>query len=93
MLNAGVGLLRGSGVIEDIVRIDNDNTGKGIHFNAKNVSNVQDKLAAVLTKTVPMSEQDRETLFLDYLKALENLSADTIWDWWKTGKKPTEADV
>ena len=90
VFDAGIGLERKAGNIEYIVRIDNDDTGKGIHFNAKNNSDVQDKLAAELKKTVSMPKDDRETLFLDYLNALKNLSADTIWDWWRTGRKPTE---
>lgn len=36
-----------------------------------------------------MKENERLSLFYDYLQALENLSAETIWDWWRTGKKPT----
>ena len=87
MFDTGVGLLRDR-IIEDIVRIDNDDTGKGIHFNAKNQSDTKDKLAAVISKTVAMKPADRTTLFEQYLKALENLEADTIWTWWKTGKKP-----
>ena len=43
----------------------------------------------MITNTVGMQPADRTTLFLQYLKALENLEADTIWTWWKTGKKPT----
>ncbi|PCH42823.1 hypothetical protein WOLCODRAFT_152878 [Wolfiporia cocos MD-104 SS10] len=87
-LSSGVGLLRNSGIIEDIIRIDNDDTGKGIHFNAKDQSDTSQKLAASLEKTVKMSPEDRTTLYVQYLKALENLSADTIWDWWRTGHKP-----
>ncbi|PCH42828.1 hypothetical protein WOLCODRAFT_164043 [Wolfiporia cocos MD-104 SS10] len=90
-LSSGVGLKRKS-ALEDIVRIDNDNTGKGIHFNAKNESDTSQKLAAVLQKTVSMSAKDRDVLYGQYLKALENLSADTIWDWWRTGHKPTHVE-
>ncbi|KAI0746930.1 hypothetical protein C8Q80DRAFT_1121618 [Daedaleopsis nitida] len=45
--------------------------------------------AARLEKTASMSKNARYALYLDYLKALENLEADTLWDWWRTGKKTT----
>ncbi|KAI0746929.1 hypothetical protein C8Q80DRAFT_807338 [Daedaleopsis nitida] len=86
----GVGLLRPSGIVEDIIRIDNDNTGKGIHFNAKNLSSTSAKFAGRLQKTVTMgTPAERNALYLEYLGALENLQADTLWDWWRTGRKPT----
>lgn len=71
------------------MRIDNDDAGKGIHFNAKNQSVPGDKLAASLLKTIAMKPADRKTLYEQHLKALENLSAHTIWVWWLTGTKPT----
>ena len=89
-LCTGVGLQRRSGVIEDIVRIDNEDGPKGIHFNAKNQSDTKDKLASVIKPTVSMKPADRTTLFEQYLHALENISADTIWRWWQTGVKPTQ---
>ncbi|KAH9916402.1 uncharacterized protein BXZ73DRAFT_53808 [Epithele typhae] len=82
-----------AGVLEDIVRIDNDDTGKGIHFNAKNLSDTSDKLAARITSTIAMTPAARKALFEDYLKALVNLEGTTIWDWWRTGTKPTQAAV
>ena len=87
---AGVGLARPSGIVEDIVRIDNDDTGKGIHFNAKNLTDTSKKLADTIQPTVAMTPAKRKELFEQYLKALENLAPDTIWDWWMTGKKPTQ---
>ena len=86
----GVGLKRKSGNVEYIVRIDNEDGDKGIHFNAKNESNTADKVATVITPTVDMKPVDRAILFEQYLHALENLSADTIWRWWQTGVKPTQ---
>ncbi|TFY83629.1 hypothetical protein EWM64_g386 [Hericium alpestre] len=83
-----VGLLRNSGIVEDIVRLDNDDTGKGIHYNAKNLSDTSQKLAACIQPTISMAAGTRMNLYRDYLKAIENLSADTIWDWWRTGTKP-----
>lgn len=87
----GVGLQRKSGVIEDIVRLDSEKEGgsKGIHFNAKNQSDTSDKLAASIENTIKMKEKERTALYEQYLHALENISADTIWEWWKTGVKPT----
>lgn len=85
-----MGLQRNSGVIEDIIRIDNDDTGKGIHFNAKNQSDTSEKLAASIQKTISMKPADRTALYEQYLNALNNIQADTIWVWWKTGAKPTQ---
>ena len=85
----GVGIRRPSGTLEDIVRIDSEDGPKGIHFNAKNLSDTSDKFAGVIKRTVDMKPEDRKTLFEQYLHALENIDADTIWVWWKTGKKPT----
>ena len=87
--DTGVGLRRKSGVIEDIVRIDNDDKGKGIHLNGKNISDTSKKIAAVILPTVSKSKEERESLYVQYLHGLDNLSAGTIWEWWKTGKKPT----
>jgi hypothetical protein len=61
----------------------------GIHFNAK--TNHPDrkqaeKLAAFLKGTTKMPEKDMTSLYYEYLKALENRSAQFIWNWWKTGK-------
>ena len=71
------------------VRIDNEDGTKGVHFNAKNQSDTKDKLASVIESTVSLKPADRTTLFEQYLHALENISEDTIWRWWQTGKKPT----
>lgn len=67
------------------MRIDNDDTGKGIHFNAKNQSDDSMKFAGVIKPTVALKPADRTLLFEQYLKALENRSAKFIWDWWRTG--------
>jgi hypothetical protein len=67
------------------VRIDMDDTGKGIHFNAKSFTDQNDKLAAVITSTVSQTPPDRKQLYENYLKTLEPRSASTIWTWWSTG--------
>ncbi|KAH7322227.1 hypothetical protein B0J17DRAFT_248938 [Rhizoctonia solani] len=82
----GVGLKTNAGVVTPLIRIDMDNTGKGIHFNAVQLDNSQQKLAAVLTSTVGMTQAARTTLYLDYLKGIDNRSAEFIWNWWSTGK-------
>ncbi|QRV98456.1 hypothetical protein RhiJN_26475 [Ceratobasidium sp. AG-Ba] len=82
----GVGLKTAAGSVTPLVRIDMDNTGKGIHFNAVQLDNSQQKLAAVLTSTVNMTPAARTSLYLDYLKGVENRSAEFLWNWWSTGK-------
>ncbi|KAF8749092.1 hypothetical protein RHS01_10356 [Rhizoctonia solani] len=64
----GLGLKTNAGSVTPLVRIDMDNTGKGIHFNAVQLDNSQQKLAAVLTSTVGMTQAARTSLYLDYLK-------------------------
>lgn len=81
----GVGLKTAAGSIVPYVRLDMDNTGKGIHFNATKLSDTSSKLAAVLTPTVSMTEAKRTELYLEYIKGIENRSAQFIWNWWKTG--------
>lgn len=81
----GVGLRTAAGTNVDVVRIDNDDTGKGIHFNAKNQSDQSMKFAGVIKSTVAMTPAQRKVRFEEYLKALENRSAQFIWDWWRTG--------
>ncbi|OCH85012.1 hypothetical protein OBBRIDRAFT_798605 [Obba rivulosa] len=76
----------------DLVRLDMDDVppgqagGKGIHFNAVNLSDSSDKLAAVLKGTPEMDVKARNSLYVEYLNALSNRSAEYIWNWWKTGK-------
>ena len=81
----GLGIQRDR-IIEDFVRIDNDNSGKGIHFNAKYRKDTSNKLAAVIANTVDMKPEKRDELYRDYVKALRNRSASFIWTWWSTGK-------
>ena len=87
-LSPGLGIQKPSGVIEDLVRIDMDNSGKGIHFNAKYRKDTSNKLAAVITPTVGLTPGDREILYFQYLTGLENRSAGFIWTWWSTGSAP-----
>ena len=61
---------------------------KGIHFNAVELSDSSKKLAAVLERSLSLKPGDRETLYLDYVKALQNRSAEFIWEWWSTGRAP-----
>ncbi|QRW23134.1 hypothetical protein RhiXN_08170 [Rhizoctonia solani] len=82
----GLGLKTNAGSVTPLVRIDMDNTGKGIHFNAVQLDNSQQKLAAVLTSTVGMTQAARTSLYLDYLKGIENRSPEFLWNWWNTGK-------
>jgi len=84
----GVGLPGTSTVIPHI-RLDMDNTGKGIHFNATQYSDTSKKLAAVLTSTVGLTNSQRTALYLDYIKGIENRSAQYIWQWWSTGVPPS----
>nr|C0HLG3.3 RecName: Full=Ribonuclease ageritin; AltName: Full=Ribotoxin; Flags: Precursor [Cyclocybe aegerita]QEE04510.1 ribotoxin [Cyclocybe aegerita] len=84
----GVGLKTAAGSIVPYVRLDMDNTGKGIHFNATKLSDSSAKLAAVLKTTVSMTEAQRTQLYMEYIKGIENRSAQFIWDWWRTGKAP-----
>ena len=63
-----------------------DNTGKGVHFNAKYRKDTSSKLAAVITSTIGLKPNDREILYFQYLKGIENRSAEFIWAWWSTGK-------
>ncbi|KAJ7432421.1 hypothetical protein B0H11DRAFT_1890261 [Mycena galericulata] len=85
----GLGVKRPSGIIEDFVRIDTDDSGKGIHFNAKYRKNTSNKLAAVIKPTIDLTPARRNQLYSEYLKALENRSAEFIWTWWSTGKAPS----
>lgn len=84
----GLGIQKPSGIVEDLIRIDNDNTGKGIHFNAKFRKDTSKKLAAVISPTVKLDAKQRDLLYSDYLKALENRSPSFIWKWWSTGNAP-----
>ncbi|KAJ3505489.1 hypothetical protein NLJ89_g7389 [Agrocybe chaxingu] len=72
----------------DFCRLDMDNTGKGIHFNAKQRDDQSKKLAAVIQPTIALSEAQRTQLYMEYIKGLENRSAQFIWEWWSTGKAP-----
>ncbi|KAN0087648.1 hypothetical protein V8E55_006269 [Tylopilus felleus] len=67
------------------IRLDIDEK-KGIHFNAVELSDSSKKLAAVLERSLSLKPGDRETLYLDYIKALQNRSPEFIWAWWSTGK-------
>ena len=78
-MSSGLGIQKPSGVIEDLVRIDMDNSGKGIHFNAKYRKDTSNKLAAVITPTVGLTPGDCEILYFEYLKGLENKITDTVW--------------
>ncbi|KAJ3505488.1 hypothetical protein NLJ89_g7388 [Agrocybe chaxingu] len=84
----GVGLKTAAGSIVPYVRLDMDNTGKGIHFNATKLSDSSAKLAAVLKPTVSMTEKERTQRYMEYIKGIENRSAQFIWEWWSTGKAP-----
>ena len=84
----GVGLKTAAGVIVPYVRLDTDNTGKGIHFNATQLTDTSKKLAAVITPTVSMTSAARTQLYMEYIKGLENRSAQFIWTWWSTGSAP-----
>ncbi|PFH47206.1 hypothetical protein AMATHDRAFT_68221 [Amanita thiersii Skay4041] len=85
----GVGYKTAAGVIVPLVRLDMDNTGKGIHFNAVQLSDSSRKLAAVLTPTMSLSPAARTQLYMEYIKGLENRSAQFIWEWWSTGIAPS----
>jgi len=69
------------------VRLDID-PDKGIHFNATQLSDSSKKLAAVIEPSLKLTPAAREALYQDYIKALQNRSAQFIWEWWKTGKAP-----
>ncbi|KAL0574357.1 hypothetical protein V5O48_007599 [Marasmius crinis-equi] len=85
----GVGLRTNAGVITPYIRLDIESQGdKAIHFNAVRYYDGA-KLAAVITPTIAMSPPDRENLYNDYLKGIENRSAQFLWEWWKTGVPPT----
>lgn len=73
-----------------------DLLGKGIHFNATKASDKQhppgsgeQKLAACLTSTKGLKEGPLTELYLQYVKGIENRSAQTIWNWWSTGNIPS----
>jgi len=85
----GVGLKTAAGVIVPYVRLDMDNTGKGIHFNATQLSDTSKKLAAVLTSTISMTAAARTQLYMEYIRGMENRSAQFIWTWWSTGSAPS----
>jgi len=84
----GVGL-QGTSTVIPYVRLDMDNTGKGIHFNATQLTDTSKKLAAVLTPSVSLTDPQRTSLYLDYIKGIENRSAQFIWQWWSTGIPPS----
>ena len=84
----GLGLKTAADVVVPYVRLDMDNTGKGIHFNATQRSDASKKLAAVITPTISMTPEARTQLYMEYMKGLENRSAQFIWTWWSTGSAP-----
>lgn len=81
----GVGIETKAKVIIPVVRLDMDNSGKGIHFNAVFQSDRSKKLAACLKWTKTMTPAARTDLYMQYIQALENRSPTFIWDWWRLG--------
>ncbi|KAG7092956.1 hypothetical protein E1B28_009258 [Marasmius oreades] len=84
----GVGLKTAAGVDVAYIRLDVDNTQNAIHFNAVQFDDGS-KFAAVLQPTIAMSQAARESLYVEYLKGLENRSAQFLWEWWRTGVPPS----
>ena len=84
----GVGIRRTA--LVDIVRIDVDDTGKGIHFNARrDPASNQNKLAAVITPTVAMTPGRRQALFGGYLTTIARVrTVQELWDIWLRGSMP-----
>ncbi|KAG6378202.1 hypothetical protein JVT61DRAFT_13900 [Boletus reticuloceps] len=62
--------------------------GYGQHRYRTQLSDTSKKLAAVLTSSVDLTDPKREILYLEYIKGLENRSAEFIWQWWSTGHAP-----
>ncbi|KAJ3479931.1 hypothetical protein NLI96_g8715 [Meripilus lineatus] len=81
----GIGYRTKAGTLKDLVRLDIDEH-KGIHFNANKLDNDREKFAAVIrgTRNKPMAQ--KEELYLQYLKGINNRSPGFIWDWWRTGR-------
>ena len=82
--------LRGTRTVLDIVRLDNDNDGKGIHFNVRRrAGDNSEKLAAVIQPTVGMDPWERQERYFEYLAELEPIaSAVTVWNAWWAGTHP-----
>ncbi|PFH47208.1 hypothetical protein AMATHDRAFT_6990 [Amanita thiersii Skay4041] len=74
------------GVVTPLIRLDMDNTGKGIHFNAVDLSDSSKKLAAVIQRTESMTPGARTELYMQYVSAIQNRGPKFLWHWWTTGK-------
>ena len=87
--SSGVGIRpKPTSKVVPLIRLDMDNIGKGIHFNATRLADSSMKLAAVITPTAHFTEAKRKALYLDYIKGIQNRSAQFIWDWWREGEVP-----
>ena len=90
----GVGLPGTSSVL-DLVRLDNDDTGKGIHFNARQrAGDNTNKLAAVITPTVALTPAQRQTQYNRWIADIQPIAAPvTLWNAWLSGRQPREDDL
>ncbi|KAF9521542.1 hypothetical protein CPB83DRAFT_900599 [Crepidotus variabilis] len=70
------------------IRLDID-VPKGIHWNTEDwQSKETKKTASCLIDTKGKPTQENVELYASYLRAIDNIQADTIWEFWKTGSKP-----
>jgi len=81
----GIGLKTKNDVVTPLIRLDMDLTGKGVHFNAVDLSDSSKKLAACLEKTIKLGPKELTQLYMEYIEAMNNRSAQFIWNWWKNG--------
>ena len=89
----GVGLPGASSIL-DLVRLDNDDSGKGIHFNARRLpGNNEFKLAAVIRPTLSLTPAQRQTQYNRWIADIQPIAAPvTLWNAWLSGRQPREDD-
>ena len=90
----GLGV-QGTSSVLDLVRLDNDDSGKGIHFNARRrAGDNSNKLAAVITPTVGMQPAARQALYMSMIWPLQDMGSPiTLWNAWLSGRQPTNDDL
>ena len=90
----GLGV-QGTSSVLDLVRLDNDDSGKGIHFNARRrAGDNNNKLAAVITPTVTMNANARQALYFNMIAPLSGMASPiTLWNAWLSGREPTDDDL
>ncbi|KAF8602018.1 hypothetical protein BDV93DRAFT_557995 [Ceratobasidium sp. AG-I] len=82
----GIATQSPSGDLTPLVLIENDDSGRGIHFTGTAIYDPSRNYVACLRHSATLHPVYRHYIYLDYVRSLQNRSASFIWDWWRSGQ-------